>query len=133
MTATTATRRPPDLLRLTLRLDAVVTGANGAAYLLAAPLLDDVLGVPAGPMRALGALLLVYAGAVALVAARPVVSGVATEAVVATNALWAAGSVALVVAGGFALTGAGTAWVLLQAAVVAGFAAVQVTALRRRS
>ena len=131
MTTTTATRRPPDILRLALRVDAVVTGANGAAYLLAAPLLDDLLGVPAGPMRALGALLRAYAGAVALVAARPVVSGVAAEAVVATNALWAAGSVVLVLGGGFALTGAGTAWVLLQAAVVAGCAVVQLTALPR--
>ena len=41
---------------------------------------------------------------------------------IVANALWAAGSVAVVVAGGFTLTGAGTAWVLLQAAVVAGFA-----------
>ena len=131
MTTTTATRRPPDLLRMALRLDAVVTGANGAAYLLAAPLLDDALGVPSGALRTLGAFLLAYAGAVALVAARPAVSGIATEAVVAANALWAAGSVVLVVAGGFALTGVGTAWVLLQAAVVAGFAAVQLAALRR--
>lgn len=130
MTTTTATRRPLDLLRLALRLDAV-TGANGAAYLLAAPALADLLGVPSGTLRGLGAFLLAYAGAVALVAARPVVSAVATEGVVAANALWAAGSVAVVVTGGFDLTGAGTAWVLLQAAVVAGFAAVQLVALRR--
>ncbi len=131
MTSTTATRRPLDLLRLVLRLDAAVTGANGAAYLLAAPLLDDLLGVPSGALRGLGAFLLVYAGGLALVAARPVVSPVATEAVIGANVLWAVGSVALVVAGGFALTGVGTAWVLLQAAVVAGFAALQLTALRR--
>ncbi|MGY1770032.1 hypothetical protein [Blastococcus sp. SYSU D00813] len=129
---TTTTRRPLDLLRLALRLDAAVTGANGAAYLLAAPLLADLLGVPAGALRGLGAFLLVYAGAVALVAARPVVPAAATEAVVAANTLWAAGSVAVVVTGRFELTGAGTAWVLLQAAVVAGFAAVQLVALRRR-
>ena len=131
MTTTTATRRPLDLLRLALRLDAAVTGANGAAYLLAAPLLDDLLGVPSGALRGLGAVLLLYAAAVALVAARPVVSPVATEAVIGTNALWTAASVAVVVAGGFALTGVGTGWVLLQAAVVGGFAAVQLTALRR--
>jgi hypothetical protein len=65
-----------------------------------------------------------------LVAARPRVSGVATEVVVGANLLWAAASVAAVVTDRFPLTGAGTAWVLLQAAVVAGFAAAQLTALR---
>ena len=54
-------------------------GPNGAAYLLAAPLLSDLLGVPAGTLRWLGTFLLAYAGAVALVAARPVVSAVAVR------------------------------------------------------
>ncbi len=130
---TTATRpRTLDLLRLTLRLDAVVTGANGAAYLAAAPWLTDLLGVPAGSLRGLGAFLLAYAAGVWLVAARPRVSGVATEVVVGANLLWAAASVAAVVTDRFPLTGVGTAWVLLQAAVVAGFAAAQLAALRTR-
>jgi hypothetical protein len=130
---TTATRpRTLDLLRLTLRLDAVVTGANGAAYLAAAPWLTDLLGVPAGSLRGLGAFLLAYAAGVWLVAARPRVSGVATEVVVGANLLWAAASVAAVVTDRFPLTGVGTAWVLLQAAVVAGFAAAQLAALRSR-
>ncbi|SFO56187.1 hypothetical protein SAMN05660359_04341 [Geodermatophilus obscurus] len=130
---TTATRpRTLDLLRLTLRLDAVVTGANGAAYLAAAPWLTDLLGVPAGALRGLGVFLLAYAGGVWLVAARPRVSGVATEVVVGANLLWAAASVAAVVTDRFPLTGVGTAWVLLQAAVVAGFAAAQLAALRSR-
>jgi hypothetical protein len=132
MTTTTAPRRSPVPLRLALRLDAAVTGANGAAYLLAASLLQDLLGVPSGTLRGLGGFLLAYAAAVALVAARPVVSAVGTLAIVAANALWAAGSIAAVAAGAFDLTGIGTAWVLLQAAVVAGFAAVQLTALHRR-
>ncbi|MGY1732778.1 hypothetical protein ACI798_14770 [Geodermatophilus sp. SYSU D01045] len=131
-TATAPTRRPPDLLRVALRLDAVVTGANGLAYLAAAPLLSDLLGVPAGVLRGLGAFLAVFAAGVALVAARPHVPRGATEVVVGANALWAVGSVAAVVAGRFDLTAAGTVWVLLQAAVVAGFAALQLTALRTR-
>ncbi|MGY1831570.1 hypothetical protein ACI8AA_14250 [Geodermatophilus sp. SYSU D01180] len=130
MTTTTTARRPLDLLRVALRLDAVVTGANGLAYLAAAPLLSDLLGVPTGTLRGLGAFLAVFAAGVALVAARPRVSRGATEVVVGANALWAAGSVAAVVAGRFDLTAAGTVWVLLQAAVVAGFAALQLTALR---
>ncbi|WP_369257172.1 hypothetical protein [Geodermatophilus amargosae] len=130
---TTATRpRTLDLLRVALRLDAVVTGANGAAYLAAAPLLTDLLGVPSGVLRGLGAFLLAYGAGVALVAARPVISAGATEVVVGANLLWAAASVAAVVAGRFDLTAVGSTWVLLQAGVVAGFAALQVHALRTR-
>ena len=130
---TTATRpRTLDLLRLALRLDAVVTGANGAAYLAAAPLLTGLLGVPSGVLRGLGAFLLAYAAGVWLVAARPAISAGATEVVVGANLLWAAGSVAAVTTDRFDLTTAGAVWVLLQAAVVAGFAALQLTALRHR-
>ena len=46
------------------RLDAVVTGANGAAYLLGASLLDGPLGLSPGLLRGVGAFLLVYAAAV---------------------------------------------------------------------
>ncbi|MGY1697096.1 hypothetical protein ACI780_19520 [Geodermatophilus sp. SYSU D00814] len=131
-TTATPTRRPLDLLRTALRLDAVVTGANGAAYLVAAPLLTDLLGVPPGVLRGLGAFLLAFAAGVALVGARRRVPTGAVEVVVGANALWVAGSVAAVVTDRFDLTAAGTTWVLLQAAVVAGFAALQLTALRTR-
>ena len=132
MTTTAPRTRTLDLLRVALRADAVVTGANGLAYLAAAPLLTGLLGIPSGPLRGLGAFLTGYAVAVALVAARPRISRGATEVVVGANLLWAAGSVAAVVADRFALTATGTVWVLLQAAVVAGFAAAQLTALRTR-
>jgi hypothetical protein len=119
-------------LRTVLRLDAVVTGANGLAYLAAAPLLTGLLGVPSGALRGLGAFLLAYGAGVALVATgRPVRAG-AVQVVVGGNLLWTAASVASVVAGRFDLTAVGTAWVLLQAAVVAGFAALQLTTLRTR-
>jgi hypothetical protein len=137
MTSTATRPRPlarlgADPLRTVLRLDAVVTGVNGAAYLAAAPVLTELLGVPSGALRGLGAFLLAYAAGVALVAARPVVSAGATEVVVGANLLWAAASVAAVATDRFDLTTTGAVWVLLQAAVVAGFAALQLTALRTR-
>jgi hypothetical protein len=137
MTSTATRPRPlarlgADPLRTVLRLDAVVTGVNGAAYLAAAPLLSELLGVPSGALRGLGAFLLAYTAGVALVAARPVVSAGATEVVVGANLLWAAASVAAVATDRFDLTTTGAVWVLLQAAVVAGFAALQLTALRTR-
>jgi hypothetical protein len=135
-TTNTAPTAPPiragGLLRPALRLDAVVTGANGAGYLLGATLLDGPLGLSPGLLRGVGAFLLVYAAAVWLVASRRPVSGAAVEAVIAANLLWAAGSVAVAATGAGSPTALGTAWLVLQAAVVAGFAAVQLVGLRRR-
>ena len=124
--------RPDGLLRLALRLDAVVTGVNGAAYLAAAPLLDDLLGLSTGLLRGAGAFLLVYAVAVWLVGAGPRISTAAVEAVVGANVLWAVGSVVAVVTGFGSPTTVGAVWLVLQAVVVAGFAALQLAALRRR-
>lgn len=125
----TTTTTPPSLLRLVLRADAAVSGLNGAAYLLAAGELSELLGLPAGTLRALGAFLLVFAAAVWLVGNRPTRPAVATVA--AANALWAAGSV-VVVAGDLGTpTTTGAVWIALQAVVVAGFAALQLTASRR--
>jgi hypothetical protein len=128
MTTTTAPA-PADLLRLALRLDAVVTGLNGAAYLLAASPLADLLGLPAGWLRGTGVFLLAYAAAVWLVGIRPTPTAVRT--VVAANALWAAGSVLVVLAGLGSPTTVGAVWLVLQALVVAAFAVLQAAGLRR--
>jgi hypothetical protein len=124
---------PDRLLRLALRLDAAVTGLNGAAYLLAAPLLDDLLGLPSGLLRGVGAFLLAFAGAVWLVAARRTIVPVAVEVVVVANLLWALGSVVVATTGAGTPTTVGAVWIVLQAGVVAAFAVLQVTGLRRRS
>ncbi|RFU20213.1 hypothetical protein [Geodermatophilus marinus] len=129
MTSTTTTA-PVPLLRLALRLDAVVTGLNGAGYLLAAGPVGDLLGLPAGWLRGAGAFLLAYAVAVWVVADRP--AAPAVRAVIAGNALWAAGSLAVALTGAGTPTTTGTAWIVLQAAVVAAFAAAQAAGLRRR-
>ena len=131
-TAARTPTRPDSLLRLALRLDAVVTGLNGAAYLAAAPLLDDVLGLSGGLLRGFGVFLLGFAAAVWLVGSGPRISGVAVEAVIGANVLWAVGSVVAVVTGFGSPTTVGAVWLLLQAVVVAGFAAVQFAGLRRR-
>ena len=89
MTTTTAPTssyrptRPADLLRLALRLDAGVTGLNGAAYLAGAAVLDGVLGLDATVLRWAGAFLLCYAAVVWVVGNRPAISGMAAGAVVA--------------------------------------------------
>ena len=112
-------------LRTALKLDALVTGANGAAYLVAAGPLEDLLGLSPALLRGTGAFLLLFSAAVWTVASRPQVSPSAALVVIALNALWAADSIAFLATGVSDPTTAGTVWIVMQAAVVAGFAALQ--------
>jgi hypothetical protein len=118
------------LLRLALKADALVTAANGAAYLAVAGPLGDLLGLPAGLLRGLGAALLVYAGLVWLAGSRRTISGRAATAVIAANAAWViASGLAALLAWGSPST-AGTVWIVLQAVAVAVFAELQLMGLR---
>jgi hypothetical protein len=126
---TTTTAPAPSLLRLALRTDAVVSGFNGAAYLLLAGPLADLLGLPTGVLPGVGLFLLAFAAAVWLVGERP--ARAAVRNVVAGNLLWTAGSIAVVVADLGTPTTLGAVWLLLQAVVIAGFAVLQIVGLRR--
>ena len=126
---TPATR--PALLRAALKLDAVVTGANGLAYLAAAAPLGDLLGLTPSLLRAGGALLVAFAVGVWATAARPSLRRSAVLAVVAVNVLWSAGSIVAAAAAWGSPTVEGTVWIILQAVVVAVFAELQVVGLKR--
>lgn len=126
---TTTTVPTPSLLRLALRADALVSGLNGAAYLLLTGPLSELLGLSAGVLQAVGVFLLVYAAAVWLVGSRPVAPAV--RVVITGNLLWSAGSIAVVVADLGTPTTIGAVWLVLQAVVVAGFAILQLAGLRR--
>lgn len=128
---TAAPRPASPLLRGALKLDAVVTGANGVAYLALAGPLHDLLGVDAGVLRGLGAFLVAFAALVALTAARPAPPRGAVVAIVEANLLWALASVVVAVLGTLDPTTVGTIWTLMQAATVAAFAAAQWIGLRR--
>ena len=120
-------------LRLILKLDAVVTGVNGIAYLALANPLEDLLGVAPELTRPIGAFLVLFAAAVWFVATRPVVPRMAAADIAAANAVWALGSVGFAAAGASSPTTAGTVWIVLQALVVGGFAALQALAMRSGS
>ncbi|ABG94057.1 MULTISPECIES: hypothetical protein [Rhodococcus] len=132
MIAALETRTALSPLRLALRVDAVVTGANGVAYLAAATVLDDVLGPTAGFLRAIGVFLLVFTAGVWAVSVPDRPSRAAVEAVVVANVVWVGASVALVLTEWQHLTTVGVVWVLLQAVVVGAFAAAQGWAVTRR-
>ena len=131
-TAITALRRL-DLTALptALRLDAVVTAANGAAYLAAAGPLSDLLGLDAALLRVTGAGLLAFAAVVWLVASARRMSRPAPATIIVLNAAWVVGSIAAVLADLGTPTTVGAIWLIAQAVVVAGFAELQVTGLRR--
>jgi hypothetical protein len=116
------------LLKLALYLDAAVTGVNGLAYVALAGPINDLLGIPVGFQRWIGAFLLAYGIAVWLVAGRPSAGAVLT--VITLNVVWVAASVAALVTGALDLTTPGTVWAVLQAVVVGGFAAAQYAGLR---
>ncbi|WP_432133880.1 MULTISPECIES: hypothetical protein [unclassified Streptomyces] len=131
LTALARTDEPHTALRRFLALDAVVTGANGLAYLAAAGPLGRFLGVDAGLLRALGAFLTVFAALVAVLAlgARP--AAVPVRAVVEANLAWSGLSLLALVAW-LSPTGPGAVWTVLQAGTVAGFAVLQHLALKAR-
>ena len=134
MTAHTATTIPAAngaLLRFALRLDAAITAANGVAYLALCWLLDGALGVPAAFLAGVGAFLVVFAAFVGRLAAQASPARGAVIAVIAANVLWALDSALLLAAEWFSPTVAGQVVVALQAAGVAGLAALQYAGLRR--
>jgi hypothetical protein len=134
MTAQTITSSPTvdsPLLRLALKADAVVTGANAAVYVAAAPVLDSVLGIPAGVLLAVGAFLAVFAGLVFRLATRQAMPRAAVAAVIAANVVWAVDSLIALGLDLFSPTLAGQVVIAVQAVGVGAFAALQYAGLRR--
>jgi hypothetical protein len=135
-THTASTNRPAvrprrGLLRSALLLDAGVTGLNGIAYLAGAGVLDRALGLDAGLLYGAGAFLLAYGVAVGVLGTRARIPRTAAWTVVAVNAVWALDSLAAAALGWGSPTPVGTGWIVAQAVVVGGFAALQAVALRR--
>ncbi|MEU8133712.1 hypothetical protein [Streptodolium elevatio] len=120
-------------LRSVLYLDAIVTGANGVAYLALAQVLDSFLGIDAAVLYGIGAFLTLYAIDVALVARKAAISRAAVVVIVLLNAAWAVGSITLAVTDTLTMTTVGTTWAIMQAAVVALFADLQLMGLRTKT
>ena len=120
-------------LRLALIADAAVSGATGLLAFAGAGILDALLGLPTELLRYAGLSLIPYAAIVAYVGTRANISRAAVWAVVAYNVLWSIDSVVLLVSGYVAPTALGYAFVIFQAAVVAGFAGLQVVGLRKEA
>lgn len=116
------------ILRPALALDAAVSGLNGLVYLAAAGPVGELLGLSPALLRAVGAMFLVWAAFVALVARAP--KRAAVTAIIVGNVVWVVDSLVFAAAGWGTPTATGTTWIVLQALVVAGFAVLQVTGRR---
>jgi hypothetical protein len=121
------------LLRLALKLDGVVSGAMGVAFVAASPLLDGALGVPAAFLIALGVALVVYGRLVYDLAVSRTAPRHLVLAVIGANLAWVALSAGFLALDAFSPTVAGQVLTAVQAAGVAGFAALQTAGLRRQS
>jgi hypothetical protein len=119
------------MLRLTLRLDAVASGAMGLVFAVAAPALDGALGVPMGWLVGLGAFLVAYGGGLTWLAAQPRIPAALAWTVIVGNLGWVLASVAAVAADWFAFTTLGAAVAIAQAVAVVVFAEAQFMGLRR--
>ncbi|WP_327327004.1 hypothetical protein OG735_34190 [Streptomyces sp. NBC_01210] len=123
------TTEPQAMLRRFLALDAAVTGVNGLAYGAASGPLGRLLGVESALLLELGVFLTLFAAGVGALASRRQPPRLPVTFVIDANLLWAVLSVAAL-ALWFEPTTAGAVWIPMQAIAVAGFAALQWSALR---
>ncbi|MEU1723109.1 hypothetical protein ACNF49_38525 [Actinomadura sp. ATCC 39365] len=128
---TTGSKAEAKLLRFALKQDAIGSGANGLVFLAVAAIFGSMFGLPGALLVPAGAFLVAFAASLLFLAARPVVNRAAVIAVMVVNVAWVVGSAEMLIAGWFPLTGLGTAYVIAQAVVVAGFTGLQFAGLRK--
>jgi hypothetical protein len=121
----------PGLLRRALQADAVVVGAAGALLALAAGPLGDLLDLPVSLLRITGIALFPWAAFTAFVATRDTVPRWGAWSVVTGNLVWVLASLLLLVSGWVDPSTLGVVFVIVQAAMVSGFAGLQFASLRR--
>lgn len=123
--------RSSRFLRNALSLDAAACAATGLLLALGATALAGPLGFPASFLIGAGLVLLPCAALLAFFASRETLPRLAVYAVIGVNILWVADSILILLAGWFAPTGLGIAFVLAQAAAVAAITELEVIGLRR--
>lgn len=117
-------------LRRVLGLDAVASGAVGLLMAAGSSLLSDLTALRPEHAQPAGWFLIAWALAVAALALRPRPPRPLVLAVIAVNVLWAVESVMVLALGWIQPNALGVAFVVMQAAAVAGFAGLQGWTLR---
>ncbi|XUM21979.1 hypothetical protein ACRAVF_33155 [Bradyrhizobium oligotrophicum S58] len=119
------------LLRRALLADAAFSGVAGLALTFGASPLAALLQLPDAPLRETGLFLIVYASFVGWLGARPVAPRRLILLVVAGNAAWTVGSIALLFSGLVTPNVLGEIFVAVQAVGTGIFAELQYIGLRR--
>jgi hypothetical protein len=122
--------RPSTLLRDALLADAAISGGTGLLMAAAAAPLEQLLAIPSTLLFYAGVSLLPFAALVAWLGTRERPGRLAIWAVIIVNALWVIDSVLLLASGWLEPAPLGTAFIAVQAVVVALFAELQYVALR---
>lgn len=118
-------------LRRLLAFDAITSGAMGLKLAVGAGFLAPWLGLPEALLRAAGLVLLPFAVAVAVAAARSPTSRGTVMTIAAVNAFWVVASLGLLVSGLVSPNLLGMAFVAAQAVFVGALAELQVIGARR--
>ena len=120
-----------NLIRFALVADAVATVATGALLAVGGSLLTDLTGLPATATMPLGVFLIAFASFVGWVGMQQQTPRGAALLIVIANAAWVFGSLIVLLAGTWALTLLGVAFIIAQAIAVAALAALQWVGLGR--
>ncbi len=118
-------------MKTALVLDAAASGAMAVLAIGGASLLAPLLGLPRPLLFWAGLALLPWVTLLIALARRDAAPRLLLLDVIAVNALWVAASLGLLASGLVAPTLLGYAFVVAQALAVAGFAGLQMLALRR--
>ncbi|MGB8398120.1 hypothetical protein [Bradyrhizobium sp.] len=122
---------PSLFLRRAILLDAVVSGLTGLLQAFGAGMLAPMLNLPEALLRDSGLFMIVYAALIGWLGTRPSMPKVLVLIVIAGNAAWTLGSIALLLSGAVSPNLLGTMFILVQAIATGAFAELQYIGLRR--
>lgn len=122
-----------NFLKNVLYLDAIVTGVNALAYLVASSIINEHLGYPVGVQIGAGIFLAIFVIEILLIAGKKPINPSAVKAIIVVNVLWPIASIIALLAGWLEATTLGTVWAILQAIVVAAFAELQYFGLKKQA
>ena len=118
-------------IRRALLVDATASGGMGLVLLVAAGVLEPLLGLPTALLWGVGVFLIPFAAFLVWLAPRASALRSVVRLVVAGNVLWIVASIGLLVSGRVDPTPLGTGFVSLQAVAVAVFAYLEHRAASR--
>jgi hypothetical protein len=122
---------PSLFLRRAIQADALVSGAMALLLTFGAGPLSSLLNLPEALLRETGLFLIGYAALVGWLGSRPSMPQALVVIVIAGNAAWTLGSIALLFSGAVTPNLLGEAFVAIQAVAVGAFAELQYIGLRR--